>query len=438
VTLTLRQDFKQLTLAECANTGPTLTSVRASGAWRTSSAGVLTLVADNIARTAAHVYENGVWVNKGLLHEGAATNTILQSRDPNTTWSKSGTPVITDSGLKGPDGVSTAYTVTDDDASSAESIVQAGQVACVDSEVWCFSQRFRKSTTDAHWAAVRIRFSGGTPITSEIYIDTDTGDIGTATGGGGNAPTASGIIDEGDWWRVWLTYTNNATSNTVVTGYFWPAWGTTAAISSTPTGGKTVTDFQLEQASRPSSTIVTTTGTVTRETDFIQPSDLTWFNESAGTFVLEGVIQEYTPTTTTRMLAMKNAGDTQTIDIYWNSGVAVRAHYYTGASNFLDAGNFTPGTAFTIATSYAVDDLGASLDGAAVVADTDTGGVLPALMTVATFFNHHGGTRPMQGHIKSIRYYNTKRSDAFLQDPFERVLPPGVQRHSPQWQRRLG
>lgn len=399
---------------------PIMAFTRALGtATRVNEMGLIEPVAADVLR---HDYDPATKEYKGWLIEGARTNTLLQSQNPSITWSYQGVTAVSDEGDVGPDGVTTAYTVTDPSAVSSCNMLQAGQTACADNEQWCLSFRIKKTSADAHWAAFRIRFSGGTAITSEVYVDTDTGDIGTATGGGGSAPTRSGIIDEGDWWRPWMVYTNNATSNTLVQAYFWPAWGTSAVSASTvTTGGKVVTDFQLEHvtlfgqeiATFPSSTIVTTTVAVTRSADVLSTTDLSWFNETRGTFILTGVLTEQADFPLTIRLLSVEDGDAltnhYTILMTNVAGPYVRTQTGDGGVvQTVDGGLMTPGTAYNIAYSYAIDDIAVSLNGTTVATDTDTAGALPSGLTRLFLGDTGTGTRPMFGHIKSIRYWPSR------------------------------
>jgi hypothetical protein len=225
----------------------------------------------------------------GFLREGAGTNECLQSEDFSTTWTQTGTSVVSTNTTVAPDGNTTADTLTDDDAAAYEKVT-SNSVTILDSETWCYSLFIKKDSTPAstRWAYIQLVMSGGTTTAGRLYVDT-TGFVSAVVGSGTGTLVDSGIIDEGDYWRVWIAFKNNATGNTVLKVDVFPAAGDTAlgTLDATITGSIIAWGSQTEIGNKPTSYIPTTTTAVTRAADVLDTGgDLTWWDRVKGTFYL--------------------------------------------------------------------------------------------------------------------------------------------------------
>ena len=203
----------------------------------------------------------------GLLIEGARTNLCLQSNALTTTWAASGTPAATQNAI-GPDGGTTAWTLTDNDAGSTEYIYQNIVFTAADYTL----SFFVKKTTGAQSSYPVAFWYTSTTNLAAVTVDTSNG-VATAwtawTGFTGVGGTATCVSHNADYWRVSLTHTKTVTSYTLALA---PA-GTTNATQSTGVpdtaaqGSAVFYGAQVELGSFASSYIATTTIAVARAAD---------------------------------------------------------------------------------------------------------------------------------------------------------------------------
>ncbi len=219
-----------------------------------------TEVAANIPR-----YETGKF-SQAVMFEETSQNTLLQSDSfDNASWTKVGTSVVTANTTIAPDGTTTADTLTDDDAAANEYVYQNSSVAAANSETWTGSIYIKKDTDTTRFPELQISFSGGTAaLYYVVQINTQTGATAVRAGYG----TADNITVQsiGDYWRLCITGTNNATGNTVIRLVLHPALTTVfgGASEASAIGSCIVWRAQLEKKKYATSGIKTTTVAVTR------------------------------------------------------------------------------------------------------------------------------------------------------------------------------
>ncbi len=188
-------------------------------------------------------------------------------------------------------------------------------------------------------------------------------------------------------------------------------------------GGTTKTahiwGVQLEVGSFPTSYIPTAGSTVTRSPDIASiPVSAFGYNQDAGTVVVEA--QTNNPESSLPHLWQldANLSDTRLACTFRSSSGAVRMFVQNGGSTdaSLYRGTVLTETAeITTAGAWQTDDVAFSYDGSAVALDTD-GCAIPVADTLRIGLTNIVGTTSLNGHIKSMKYYPRRLTDAQLQE----------------------
>jgi len=236
--------------------------------------------ADGVMQTASDnepVYE---WVGgrRALRLEPAGVNLLLDSRnidDSSSYWSEAGgtgTAVQDATGVDG--GANKATTVTDSDASDYYIIQQDVNKYTADANAFCYSIFIKSVASSSAYPSFGINFTGGTAKTAYVTIDT----VGKAvdehgTNSAGNID--SGVIDlGGDFFRVWLTATDNGSNNNVRVRLCGGCSTTpTGALSKPVTGSQVYDCAQLEYNKKFPSSYIDNDG-VTLGSDTVVDGDM--------------------------------------------------------------------------------------------------------------------------------------------------------------------
>jgi len=208
----------------------------------------------------------------GYLAEGARTNLCLQSNAFTTTWATFGTPAATQN-VVGPDGATSAWTLTDNDAGAYEGVFQTDITLTAATYTLSF---FVKKTVGAQssYPVILTYLKVGTTSLAGVTVDTSNG-VATAwtayTGFTGVNGSATCVSYNATYWRVALTFTGTAAAWRVDIG---PAGTTnptqsTGAVDATAQGSAVFYGAQLELGSFASSCIATTTIAVARNADVL-------------------------------------------------------------------------------------------------------------------------------------------------------------------------
>lgn len=219
----------------------------------------------------------------GWFGEPQRTNLALRSRDfDDGYWVKSGTITAT-ANQTGIDGAAnTAHTLTDSDAASAAFITHSWTVAN-DNNSHTVQIFVLKDNDETRFPELEYYISGGTTLAERVQLNTKTGDTGVRLTSNGSHV----VTDDGDWWRVSITITNNTSGNTSLNLRIKPAAGHTtlgANLDATLTGSIVVDACQLESnVTYPTTFIPTTTASVTRNADDLS---YTWPSGLANDFVI--------------------------------------------------------------------------------------------------------------------------------------------------------
>lgn len=323
-------------------------------------------------------YDPATLAPKGLLIESQRTNLLLWSEEfDNASWGKNAPVSITANYAVSPDGTADA----DRFVSTGGAFPQVGQsVALTAGQPYTFS--------------VWVKSDGTSQIQQTLLLD------GSQTN---FTPTAT-------WTRVSVTVASSTGgSKSVVIATNAPS----AAASSFLVWGA-----QVELGSYATSYIPTAGSQVTRTADIaaiVAPNFAPWYNQSEGTFVVEADSVTPTDLNVFHTLSISDGTSNNLLRIFRYSH-RWGASGMTGGTSQFDTqvnGSYTPNVVGKIAFAYKANDVAVSVGGSAVVTDSSVS--LPTVDRMFLGASGSGGFNFLEGHIRSIRYFPTRLSNAQLQ-----------------------
>jgi len=339
---------------------------------------------------------------RGLLVEEQRTNLLTYSEEfDNAAWSKTNITVSANAILS-PNGNTTADKI--EATASAVTILARTISVAATSAVASIYIKKGSGAGDANKFGIRNSTTATNLL--QFTFNYDTGAISYLVGTSGASATDAG----GGWWRLTFTASSGITSGDSLTVWY-GFWGS----------GETAAEFayfwgaQLEAGAFATSYIPTVASQVTRTADVATITGANfsqWYNQSEGTFVVDAdsggnvaLIPIY------RVLSAGGGGDTISLFMYNSKwGGAVRVGGVVQA-DLQVAGTYTANVPAKTSFAFKANDFAASVNGSAVL--TDTSGTIPTV--AALNLGSEGGSAPLNGHIRSIRYYNTRLPNAQLQ-----------------------
>lgn len=330
----------------------------------------------------------------GLLVEEARTNQLLNSSDyTNASWAKTNV-VAAVSAVLSPDGTA-AQSLTATAAVATNMIVNTPLVASGTS--YTYSVYMRAGTGNTVGNAVLLRNNTTATNLLGVTIDLGTGVLTYTVGATGATSTYVG----NGWWRITLSVSAGITATDGLITYIGWTGGTAAAGDFIYAWGA-----QLEAGAFPTSYIPTAAAAVTRNADNATITPGAWYNQPSGTIV-----------------AVADTNNTAGIGGLWNSNTG------SAPGNFVSGGNvsfglssvfstgitsaLSKGVQFKTAYSYIVSNHNACTNGSAVVNNTNA--TVIATPVGIGIGSSGGSSNFLNGHIKSLAYYNTALSNAQLQ-----------------------
>lgn len=209
---------------------------------------------------------------KGYLPEGARTNLCLQSNALGTSlpWAYGGTTPSPTQNVVGPDGATSAWTLTDNDVGATEFVFQDVVLTAASYT----DSYFVKKTTGAQSSYPVIACYTGTTI-ALATIDTSNGVATLWTANTGRTmlagASATCVNYNSDFWRVSLTYTATVAtySHMILPAATANATQSTGDFVATVTGSAVFYGAQHELGAFASTYIPTTTAAVPRNADVL-------------------------------------------------------------------------------------------------------------------------------------------------------------------------
>lgn len=205
-----------------------------------------------------------------------------------------------------------------------------------------------------------------------------------------------------------LTGTSDTVRSVLV---FTPTAGT---LTVTITG--TVKWCNLEASTFASSPIITTGATVTRTAETASMTDMTWFNAATGTFLAETMLQSINTALPMHILSANDGTNNERHTLRFASSTG--AFQYVVVDGAATQANIGPtgtpplNTALKTAYAYTANDFAGCRTGNATVA-TDSAGTLPTVDRLQLGYQTAG--EHLNGHLRRVQYWQTRRSNADLQ-----------------------
>ena len=370
--------------------------------------GTLTLFEhpDNVPRVEWDADRNRL----GLLVEESRTNLVTYSEDF-SQWTGFSDP----NEILAPDGTLTATKARDNNQGTSAAVQLNEPVTVSTSTTYTYSVFGKKG--QLNWMALGI-INFTTPSNGRVWFDLDNGVVGTQGSG------LSGAIEEfpNGWYRCSVTFTTDATDTSgQLYIYLCEDDGQFVNTNRDGTSDLYVWGAQLEAGSFPTS-YMKNEGTVSgkdRSADVAKiPVADFGYNHDASTFIVEASelggldsnLQRHTLFSTEtasalRLYVGKSGG---------GGGSGDEIYVGEGASNtYFELGDITQNTFYKVGVVVETDDISASLNGGAIASDSSVA-LAKDETKIGIGSRTYSGTNIFNGHIKSIKYYPRRLSDAQL------------------------
>lgn len=364
-----------------------ITFTRASGATYLDSDGVLKTASTNIPRIEYDADGNRL----GLLVEEQRTNLRTYSTAPNASNAYRIYGTYEANSAIAPDGTISAAKIVCDGDNSKLFDNYPNDYGQSSGATQTYS--FYIKPINATYVTITQGLVGARLTFSTLQVTSVSGGSGSIVAVGNGWYRVSGTQNKGNIYHFWDVSLDSSTSGAFI-------WG-----------------VQLEIGAFPTSYIPTSGSTATRAADVasITGADFKkWFNAGEGTLVAS-IVQP--PASGNRTAAFIYDGTTADNRIELRAveaSNAPRAYINANAASQCDF-NFSAiseGQSNKMAIAYAVNNFAATVNGGSV--QTDTSGIVPTSDLILIIGN--ATTSYLNSHIKSIKYYPRRLSNAQLQE----------------------
>lgn len=356
----------------------------------------------------------------GLHLESERTNLLPDSIPGTGSWTDGAAAVTTENTgeVTAFDGSSQATLLVDDNAGGTSSIFcQIALTGMALSTEHCLWGIFEKK--DADFVQIRVGAMGAT-VPYQVF-NLNTGALGATAANVNDAGIEQ--IGSSNRYLCWMTFTSDASDAN---------WNPQIrAQDSDSTGGVEDRDgttsiylhhAQLEVGAFPTSPIVTSGGTATRNADEVSTTDVVWLNYDAGTYYAHGQ-KDYAEAGKILVNASSSLNNYHSIGTNWNgSSFDFRAFTTDGNDGQIQGHSFTEGEVVRAVLGYAANDMAAYVNGSS--AGTEETVDLPAgPFNRIDIGNDRNGGAEYNGVISEIRYYDTRLTNAELEDMSNGTFP---------------
>lgn len=347
---------------------------------------------------------------RGLLIEEQRTNLLTYSEQfDNAAWTKLNA-TVTANATTSPDGTLTADALIENTANTQH---QTFQAATLTASPYTWTIYAKQGPGAKRWLNM---YPQGVGVNAFAIFDLT---LGTVTSTGLAQFLSATITPTGNgWYRCAISFTGAAVAVNFVS-YLSNALNAQApSYTGDGTSGIFLWGAQLEAGAFATSYIPTVASQVTRTADVAAinaPNFASWYNPVAGTFVAEfdTTALRVGGTTVYNAVSADAGGTPNQICLYAYANFAA-GRVVTGSATQADInGGGSPANNVTIKAgiAYASNDVAVTVNGA--TPGTDTSVSLPTVDRLS--IGQVGSTNQLNGHIRSIRYYPTKLSNAQLQ-----------------------
>lgn len=390
-----------LNFAQSKVVDPRITFTRSSTATFVGSNGLIQTAAVNTPRLD---YDPVTRAPKGLLIEEQRTNLLTYSEQFNGNWTTSRASISANTAAS-PDGTQTADAIVEDTtAADSHAIYRSATL-----------------TAAAHTLSVFVKANGRDWIylvctagtNAGAYFNISNGTVGTVSSG----YTASIVAYGNGWYRCSIAFT--ATAATWYPNIYLATGDNSTIYTGDGTSGVIVWGAQLEAGAFATSYIPTVASQVTRTADVATITGANfsqWYNQSTGTFVADfDTVALRSGGVTTHNVANANDGTANNIVSIFASANFVAGQVLTGGvtqAYIQGGGSPANNVPIKLAIGYATNDVAVTANGAAP--STDTSATMPTGLTQLSIGSFTGFSL-LNGHIRSIRYYPSRLTNAQLQ-----------------------
>ena len=337
---------------------------------------------------------------KGLLIEEQRANLLAHSEDfTHSSWSKNNGSITAGATTAPSGGLADQY--VEDTSNSYHRVATPMSVTS--------GVTYTLSVLAKYSGRQYLVMNANTLFNARSFFDIQAGTVASTLAG-----TAT-IDDMGNgWFRCSITAT--ATSSHTTQAYI--GTNTSAADSAylgDGTSGVYLYGAQLEEGSFPTSYIPTSGSQSTRSPDIASiPVSAFGYNQEAGTVVVE--VDSMKAGVSQRLLSIYDPADPNNnrTDLLKNGNHFLQHFTNDGGVNQTNHAVSVLGlTSLKVAATIALDDYSMCVNGGTVVAETDG---TPTVPRVDTFRLGGGLSSPLNGHIKSLKYFPRRLTDAQLQE----------------------
>jgi hypothetical protein len=345
----------------------------------------------------------------GLLVEESRTNLVTYSEDF-SQWTGFSDP----NEILAPDGTLTATKVRDNNQGTTATVTINEPVTVSTSTTYTYSVFGKKG--QLNWMALGV-INFTTPSNARVWFDLDNGVVGT------EGPALSGAIEEfpNGWYRCSVTFTTDA-ADTFGQLYIYVCEddGEFANTNRDGTSDIYVWGAQLEAGSFPTSYIKSNSGsTTTRSADVasIPVADF-GYNQSEGTVVVEAKTFSNAEANHGDF-ALTDSGTSADLSSGSRTGSSVAGSYSTWyrtagttQANLVRTSAVEDNVFYKAGFCYKANDFAQSVDGGSILSDSS--GTVPSRNSVVLIGDNYYGK--LNGHIKSIKYFPRRLTNAQLVD----------------------
>ncbi len=411
-------------ITQASIVAPPLTHTRASDADSFDSNGDFVAVGGNNLPRFAHDPANGN-AQQGYLHEDAATNICLQSSDFTTTWVNINTdePSTNNTDIF---GTSTADEIAATSTADQQFAIHQSFTGLTANAKTSVAVHIKTGTNATFVQLVWDSDGGGTDGVFCNFQLTGSGTAGTVTAlAAGTATQASISLTVQGFYRCIVT--GNIITGTVgrftinIVDRIDAAEFEAADLADNDSLIACGADVQVADLAGISSHIPTTTVSVTRAADVCSTTDVSWFNPTTGTFLVEALLPFHVTANSHYLMHAHETGQgTQGLQLQANSvgrgGFQLRNTSSQASTIILNSSSTTGWNLGAVNKYYIAYQENDSVGGWNAT-DVETETVNDPNMADVDIF-HIGvfgaGGNIYTGFVQSIEFFNVRKPDSFL------------------------